>query len=257
MIDFNEMKDVAVEACLNAAEFLELENNPEVIEGETAGGIKTQQDIAVQKLINKKLEQTLIPILGEEMEKHNYRTTSWVVDPIDGSGWYSRGVPYATTAISLFVENRPELTVINNFSTKQLLVARRDQGVVINQKVVSASTRKLSEAYIEIHGDDADSTDIGFKNKIWASGGCIVNQAAIGMSLMQLAQGSLDAIVVLPTAHLSPWDYLHGYCITQESGVLISDEAKSIISSITPMTVFASNKTLSQEISALIPDIYI
>lgn len=82
---------LAMKATIEATEVI-LPVYEQVIESETKsdGSPVTKADLASSKVISDILEQTGIPILGEELEKADYTVRSqwkenWCVDPLDGT----------------------------------------------------------------------------------------------------------------------------------------------------------------------------
>ncbi|MCD6339938.1 MAG: inositol monophosphatase [Verrucomicrobia bacterium] len=74
------------------------------VDAESAHDVKLALDVRCQRLIARRLAARFpqIPLLGEEegadKQEGPYR---WVVDPIDGTVNYSRGIPHACVAIAL------------------------------------------------------------------------------------------------------------------------------------------------------------
>jgi myo-inositol-1(or 4)-monophosphatase len=69
-----------------------------------AHDIKLELDVRCQKLIGKILRAAFpeIPLLGEEGDTGNVNAEyRWVVDPIDGTVNYARGIPHAAVSIAL------------------------------------------------------------------------------------------------------------------------------------------------------------
>jgi myo-inositol-1(or 4)-monophosphatase len=69
-----------------------------------AHDIKLELDVRCQKLIGKILRAAFpqIPLLGEEGDSGNVNAEyRWVVDPIDGTVNYARGIPHAAVSIAL------------------------------------------------------------------------------------------------------------------------------------------------------------
>lgn len=71
-------------------------------------------------------------VLGEEFGGHGPTDVRWIVDPIDGTKNFVRGIPIWATLIGL--EERGEITVgvIHNPVTGELYTARRGAGAFVN-----------------------------------------------------------------------------------------------------------------------------
>jgi myo-inositol-1(or 4)-monophosphatase len=104
-VNLQAAQKVAVKAA-QAAGRLMLANwhAPKRVRSTAAHDIKLELDVRCQKLIEKTLRASFpkIPLLGEEGNSGDpnaeYR---WVVDPIDGTVNYARGLPHAAVSIAL------------------------------------------------------------------------------------------------------------------------------------------------------------
>jgi histidinol-phosphatase len=75
----------------------------------------TETDRAVERAIRTRL-QTERPgdgVLGEEFGRQGPTTRQWIIDPIDGTKNYVRGVPVWATLIALLVDDRIEVGVVS------------------------------------------------------------------------------------------------------------------------------------------------
>ncbi len=71
-------------------------------------------------------------VLGEEFGGHGSKDVRWIIDPIDGTKNFVRGIPIWATLIGL--EERGEITVgvIHNPVSGELYTARRGAGAFVN-----------------------------------------------------------------------------------------------------------------------------
>ena len=84
---------------------------------------KLLADIKSEKLINEILNSSSeYQILGEEGGKsdENLGDTYWVVDPLDGTANYNRGIPICCVSIGLIKNMKPILGVIYDFDNDDL-----------------------------------------------------------------------------------------------------------------------------------------
>ncbi|MGO3886039.1 MAG: inositol monophosphatase family protein [Mycetocola sp.] len=75
----------------------------------------TDADLAVEKAIRDHLaaERPTDGILGEEFGTEGSTQRQWIIDPIDGTANFLRGVPNWATLISLAVDGVPQLGVVS------------------------------------------------------------------------------------------------------------------------------------------------
>ncbi|MCK4823153.1 inositol monophosphatase, partial [bacterium] len=88
--------------------------------------IKIEADkIAEQKILDELTTQTCFSILCEEKglvqnTKASGQLPHWVVDPLDGSFNYYRGIPPCCISIALWLIDKPILGVVYDFNRKEL-----------------------------------------------------------------------------------------------------------------------------------------
>jgi histidinol-phosphatase len=163
--------------------------------------------------------------LGEEFGERSGRTNArWIIDPIDGTKNFIRGIPFFTTLIALEEEGEITTGVMYAPAINDLLYARKGQGAFANghQVHVSAVT-DLCEAML-IHGGlkdlkvrscwppflrlvDATSRQRGFGDAL-----------GHGMVICGRAEVALEP-------EIKPWDVAATKIIVTEAGGRFSDFA--------------------------------
>jgi histidinol-phosphatase len=91
--------------------------------------------------------------LGEELgERSGRRNARWIIDPIDGTKNFIRGIPFFTTLIALEEEGEVTAGVMHAPALNDLLYARKGQGAFANgQQVQVSEVADLRDAML-IHG---------------------------------------------------------------------------------------------------------
>jgi myo-inositol-1(or 4)-monophosphatase len=64
---------------------------------------------------------------------------NWVLDPLDGSANYQRGIPLCCVSLALVVNGRPVLGVIYDFNRDELFSGRVGSGATVNGKSMRVS----------------------------------------------------------------------------------------------------------------------
>ena len=76
---------------------------------------------------------------------------TWVIDPIDGTANFLRGIPLGCISLGLVFRNVPILGIIYNPETDELYAAKRGSGATLNRaRITVSSVTKLSEARMGI-----------------------------------------------------------------------------------------------------------
>ena len=92
-------------------------------------------------------------ILGEELGSTRAASRRWVVDPIDGTIAFARGIPLFTTLVALLVDDEPVLGVIDLPAVDDRIAGVRGGGAWRGRERIGvSSTERLSDALV-CHGD--------------------------------------------------------------------------------------------------------
>lgn len=73
----------------------------------------------------------------EEGEQNETAEYTWVIDPIDGTKSYMRGLPYFATELALVKQSEIILGISNAPVLKKLLYAEKGQGTLLNGKNIT------------------------------------------------------------------------------------------------------------------------
>ena len=120
----NELKDLAVDAARQAGDFLiQSKLKKKEVYKEEGRDIKLIIDRDTEKLIRSSLQTTDIPILGEEYGGAITDERYWVIDPVDGTANYFRGLDECCVSIALMEDNQALIGVIYNFNNNQMYTA--------------------------------------------------------------------------------------------------------------------------------------
>ncbi|GGQ01526.1 histidinol-phosphatase [Streptosporangium pseudovulgare] len=161
-------------------------------------------------------------VIGEEFGKTGYGARSWVIDPIDGTKNYVRGVPVWATLIALMDEGRVVVGLVSAPALGRRWWAARDSGAWTGRSLSRAtrcqvsSVSRLEDAsfsYSSLGGWEETGRlqeFLDLNRSVWRS-------RAYGdfWSHMMVAEGSVD---VSAEPELSPWDIAALTVIVEEAG---------------------------------------
>jgi histidinol-phosphatase len=161
-------------------------------------------------------------ILGEEYGTEGDSARQWIIDPIDGTANFLRGLPIWGTLISLAVDGVPVVGVVSAPALGKRWYAARGHGAFSQvhgeqpQQIHVSAVSELSDSYISYNSiqgwDDAGHLDhlLRFTRQAWRS-------RAIGdmWAYMLLAEGSLDLVGEFD---LQPYDMAALIPIVEEAG---------------------------------------
>jgi histidinol-phosphatase len=161
-------------------------------------------------------------VLGEEFGGSGNEDRRWIIDPIDGTKNFVRGIPIWATLIALEEQGEITVGVINNPVTGELYAARRGGGAFANgERIRVSDVRELAAACL-VHAGlgivrKTSSWD-GFVRLIDATG----RQRGFGdyMGYSLVAEGKVE---IYAEMDLKPWDLAAPKLLVEEAGGRFTD----------------------------------
>ena len=176
-------------------------------------------DRAVEDLIRGRLG-ALFPddaVVGEEAGGVSARRV-WVVDPIDGTQNFLRGMPWFCIAMALMEEGRTVLGIVYDPNTDELFTARRGGGAFLNGEPIRVSDcTDLPSAVVGVGHSPRHAPELflGPVTVLLGQGAQTRNILCGALQLAHVACGRLDATW---DPYLLPWDVLAGILLVEEAG---------------------------------------
>lgn len=209
----------------DAAELMQT-NVFEISKKEGYANIVTSSDVAVQKFLCDRLKE-LIPDCGflceeEDMWDISHEYT-WIIDPIDGTANYSRGIAQCAICVGLKHNANIITGVVYIPMTGEMFYAERGKGAFLNGKQIHVSERPFENSLLctalpVYHKEYAQvCSDIIVEafsrcNDIRRFGACAPELCYLAMGRCELYFEYL----------LSPWDYAAASLIVTEAGGIIT-----------------------------------
>lgn len=147
----------------------------------------------------------------------------WVINPLDGTRNFARGLPHFCISIAFCVGGRPHLGVIYDPIQDELFVAEAGAGATCNGRVLSVSgVREPDQALIDAGYSHRHpkSNYVTLVDRLLTEGYgfCPTGSAALGLAYV--ADGRVDGYC---EHHLYAWDVLAGLLLVTEAGGWTSD----------------------------------
>lgn len=165
-------------------------------------------------------------VIGEEEGASGDRgdgARAWIVDPIDGTANYARGIAHYCVSIGWLERGVPSLGVIYAPCQDWMHVAERGGGAWLNGEPMRASScDALDAATVECgwstRRSNADYVDL--VRRVFDAG-CVMRRAGSGaLGLADVAAGRIECYCEL---HTNAWDAAAGVVLVQEAGGRTND----------------------------------
>jgi histidinol-phosphatase len=180
----------------------------------------TETDRAVERALRERLaaERPGDAVLGEELGAAGAGARRWVLDPLDGTEWFARGIPVWGTLIVLEDGDGPLVAVVSAPALRRRWWAERGGGAFRDGRRIAVSATAAVEDAFVAHanlylGFDIDADPLLRAARL--SGGY-----ESFLALMLCAEGAVDAAFA-PRGFL--WDLLPAQLIVEEAGGRFTD----------------------------------
>jgi histidinol-phosphatase len=185
----------------------------------------TEADRAVEVMIRDRLERErpADAMLGEEFGTTGDGTRRWIVDPIDGTKGFARGIPVWATLIALEVDGELVVGVASapalgtRWSAARGRGARRDGAAIAVSRVARVEDAHL--AYDSVDAFEAVGLDTHFlalARRCWRARGF-----GDFWAHMLVADGSID--IAVEVGGLAVWDLAAVAVVVEEAGGRCTD----------------------------------
>jgi len=147
----------------------------------------------------------------------------WVIDPVDGTGNFARGLAHFCISIAFLDEGKPRLGLVYDPTRDELFVAQEGAGARCNGRPMSVSStsepgKALVDAGYSSRHPKAEYLTIVSRLVDQGYGYSQAGSAALGLAYV--GDGRFDAFCEL---HLYAWDVLAGLLIVREAGGWTND----------------------------------
>ncbi|MGK7296733.1 MAG: inositol monophosphatase family protein [Candidatus Wenzhouxiangella sp. M2_3B_020] len=199
------------------------------VERKARGDYASEVDHACEELIRSELNRRYPDhaVLGEEKGRSGSDEHVWMIDPIDGTSNYLRGIPHYAISIALAVKGRVEHGVVYDPARDELFAASRGQGATLNSRRIRVSGRgSLSGAVLGIafpfRSRRLMAPYSAMFDALFEQCEDVRRAGAASLDLAYVACGRLDGYFELS---LKPWDVAAGALLVQEAGGVVMDIA--------------------------------
>ncbi|MET1219700.1 MAG: inositol-1-monophosphatase [Glaciecola sp.] len=202
--------------------------------GDLTINVKGSQDFVTK--VDQDAEQAIIDKIRQSYPDHSFMgeeggiiqgddTFKWIIDPLDGTTNFIKGIPHFAVSIALMYKGRLDQAVVFDPIRGDLFTASKGQGAQLNgYRIRVGKQRDLTDSVL--------CTAFPFRDKasypeflksftpIFAAGGDIRRSGSAALDLAYVASGKFDGYW---EKGLKPWDMAAGELLVREAGGLVTD----------------------------------
>jgi len=184
----------------------------------------TEADGAVERFLSERLAAAFPEdgFQGEEAGVARGGSLRWVVDPIDGTANYMRGLRRFCVSVACLEDRTPLIGVIAAPALAETYGARLGGGATLNGATIrAAETVALERAVIEVGWSHRrpNSAFLTLCERLMGQGATLRLGGSGALGLAEVAAGRSDAYVEL---HINLWDVAAGLVLLREAGADIN-----------------------------------
>jgi myo-inositol-1(or 4)-monophosphatase len=213
-----ELKDIAISTSRKAGDYLNSQKgSAKEIISEIGRDIKLEIDQNTENLIRDELQRTGIDILGEEFGGDRSESLQWVIDPLDGTANYFKGLDQCCVSIALLDGADALIGIIYNFNTNELYSAVKGQGAFLNDVPICVSKigdRNKASLTTGFPASESLESSMEFLEGLreWKK---IRMFGSAALSCAYVASGKCDFYA---EKGVYLWDFAAGICLIEEAG---------------------------------------
>jgi myo-inositol-1(or 4)-monophosphatase len=189
--------------------------------------ITTEADYAAEKAVMQAISDGCpgARFMTEESQQEYLEFTGtpiWLIDPLDGTTNYARGLPEFSVSIAMAVDGNVNVGVVYEPMTDQLFYAKHGQGAFLNRQKIQVSQRQQNDTLVQHDWPRQPAPRQKMAELVLAVSpyvDCVRSRGSAALGFCAVAAGWAEAYFQLT---LQPWDVAAGLLIVQEAGGKVS-----------------------------------
>ncbi len=189
----------------------------------SATDVVTKIDFEIEEYLAKEFSKidTTVAFVGEEYGGDRSAAKQWLVDPIDGTAHFVRGLPFCTTMVALIENGQVIFSAIYDFVNDIMYHAERGKGAYKNGEAIRVSDRPFGSSYMfyesNLNKGDNLNTYLKFKKKTM-----VLNTLNAGYEFSLIASGKIEGRVCLDPFG-KDYDFAPGSLLVSEAGGMVAN----------------------------------
>ena len=213
--------------------------------------VKAEADIIIEKILIDKLSISDLSILSEEsglIKSESNSNLRFIIDPIDGTVNFIRGICNCSISVALFDGNTPVFGVLASYPSGIIAWGGKGIGAFMGEMPINVSSIKDTKKGVLCTGFPSrfefNSKTILEQIHLMQSFNKVRMLGSASQSLLLVAQGSVEAYV---ESKIMIWDVAAGLAILEGAGVEFRINKQDYNY---PIEVIASNNLIDKSIWA-------
>tara|TARA_B110000263_G_scaffold242710_1_gene248535 strand:- start:163 stop:924 length:762 start_codon:yes stop_codon:yes gene_type:complete len=211
--------------------------------------VKAEADIIIEKILLDKLSISDLSILSEEsglIKSESNSNLRFIIDPIDGTVNFIRGICNCSISVALFDGNIPVFGILASYPSGIIAWGGKGIGAFIGEMPINVSSIKDTKKGVLCTGFPSrfefNSKTILEQMNLMQSFNKVRMLGSASQSLLQVAQGSVEAYV---ESNIMIWDVAAGLAIVEGAGGEFRTNKQDFNY---PIEVIASNNLIDKSI---------
>lgn len=223
----------------------------------------TEYDRRVEDVLIEGLKKRfpLHRMLGEEststasMKEPLDERPTWIIDPIDGTINFVRGVKFIAISVALVVGGDLKVAILYNPCMEEMYTAIAGQGAFLNGERIRVSGVEDLKSSLMGHEISIASYETA-RPHIFGRGQEMIKECmglrafgSAALSLAYVASGNLDGYCI---EYLKPWDIAAGALLIKEAGGVVININGGQYDILKPDIIAASSEKLAQRLLEIV-----
>lgn len=227
------MLNIAIRAARKAGNVvIKSYENPSSVQVDTKGvnDFATNADRATEALIIETIKKVYPEhtIIAEEsgLAKGSDSDVQWIIDPIDGTTNFIKGIPHFAVSIAVRIKGKTEVGVVYDPMANELFTAVRGQGAQLNGYRIRANQniKDLEGTILAIafpyRLKQYSKYYFNVLDKLFTKCADFRRTGSAALDISYVAAGRIDGFFEIG---LKPWDIAAGELILREAGGIVTD----------------------------------
>ncbi len=186
-----------------------------------ASNYVTSADVNVQHFLIERL-QALLPgsaVIGEEDADIAGSEYTWVIDPIDGTSNFIRGLDLSVISVALLQGGKPYIGVVYFPYRDQMFWAKEGEGAFLNGNPIHVSDRDFAHSHLcsamSLYDKSLAKPCFNIIERVYSQADDLRRLGSAALELSLLAAGKVELYFEI---RIFPWDAAAAATIVREAG---------------------------------------